>query len=61
MKLEIESKIHQYSPTYFCHNDLHNGNILKTDQGIKIIDFDRASYGYRAYDFVFWLTWKGHA
>ena len=43
----IERKIQQYKPTTFCHNDLHIKNVVKTDKGIKIIDFDQAGYGYR--------------
>ena len=56
----IEQRILQYKPESFCHNDLHYRNLVKSDSGIKIIDFDHANYGYRAYDIAYWLTHAGH-
>lgn len=29
-------------PKDICHGDMHSGNILLTDDGVKIIDFDKA-------------------
>ena len=46
----IEKKIQRYEPTAYCHNDLHMRNIVKTDKGIKILDFDESGLGYRGYD-----------
>ncbi|XP_040570731.1 choline/ethanolamine kinase isoform X2 [Lepeophtheirus salmonis] len=45
------------SPIVFCHNDLTGGNILvkeekvgSSDDQIVLIDYEYASYGYRAFD-----------
>jgi len=42
------------SPVVFCHNDLHEGNMLYNKNGvdteITLIDFDYSSYNYRGYD-----------
>jgi len=45
------------SPIVFCHNDLHEGNMLirnseesKGNTEITLIDFDYSSYNYRGYD-----------
>ena len=52
------------SPTVFCHNDLHFGNILdrqnsdSLDERIMIIDYDNCSYGFRAYDLAFFFYAK---
>ena len=51
----LESNIRRYEPVYFCHNDLHNENILKSEKGLTIIDFDHANYGYRGFDLAYWL------
>ena len=51
----LESNIRKLKPIYFCHNDLHNGNILKSESGLTIIDFDHANYGYRGFDLAYWL------
>lgn len=50
------------SPILFCHNDVHEGNILidarskgegKTDgESLRLIDFEYSAYGYRAFDFA---------
>jgi choline/ethanolamine kinase len=49
------------SPILFCHNDVHEGNILidqrSKDQGntdsqsLRLIDFEYSAYGYRGFDF----------
>ena len=56
---KIAAKVASYEPKFFCHNDLHTGNILLTSKGLKIIDFDHANYGYRGYDIAFWLVHRG--
>ena len=56
---KIAAKISTYEPKFFCHNDLHTGNILLTSQGLRIIDFDHANYGYRGYDIAYWLVHRG--
>ena len=58
---KISTKITNYDPKFFCHNDLHTGNIMLTSKGLKIIDFDHANYGYRGYDIAFWLVHRGPA
>uniref|UniRef100_A0A915L771 Choline kinase n=1 Tax=Romanomermis culicivorax TaxID=13658 RepID=A0A915L771_ROMCU len=44
------------SPVVFCHNDLQEGNILlpkeNCDKDLVVIDFEYASYNYRAFDFA---------
>ena len=56
----ISDRIKQFTPDVFCHNDLHDGNIVKSANGeLMIIDFDHANYGYRGYDFAFWLVQRG--
>lgn len=51
-----EMLLNLQSPVVFCHNDLHEGNMLYINDGngsktdIKLIDFDYSSYNYRGYD-----------
>jgi len=50
------------SPIVFCHNDVHEGNILidqdKIDAGssmtesLRLIDFEYSAYGFRGFDFA---------
>lgn len=50
------------SPILFCHNDVHEGNILIDErvkkQGkdesecLRLIDFEYSAYGYRGFDFA---------
>ena len=56
---QLERNVKHYDASSFCHNDLHYRNMVKSDQGIKIIDFDHANYGYRGYDIAYWLTHAG--
>jgi len=61
------------TPTVFCHNDPHNGNIMtdKTAEGerlpdtLMLIDFDNSGWGYRAWDidyyFSKWDDWPSQA
>ncbi|XP_067655343.1 choline kinase alpha-like [Haliotis asinina] len=45
-----------YSPVVFCHNDLHEGNILylkeemNPDRQLTIIDWELCSYNFRGFD-----------
>tara|TARA_B100000927_G_scaffold65149_1_gene51351 strand:+ start:660 stop:1391 length:732 start_codon:yes stop_codon:yes gene_type:complete len=39
-----------WSPV-LCHHDLNPTNIIKTDKGMKIIDWEFAGYGHSNYDF----------
>lgn len=34
----------------FCHNDSQENNILQTQYGLRLIDFEYAGYNYQAYD-----------
>merc|ERR1719219_2112937 len=34
----------------FCHNDIQENNILNTPIGLKLIDYEYASYNFRAFD-----------
>uniref|UniRef100_A0A0N4ZGA2 CHK domain-containing protein n=1 Tax=Parastrongyloides trichosuri TaxID=131310 RepID=A0A0N4ZGA2_PARTI len=49
--LELMTK--SQSPVVFCHNDIHEGNILYDESNITIlpIDYEYACYNYRAFDF----------
>jgi thiamine kinase-like enzyme len=38
-----------WSPV-LCHHDLNPANIIKTDKGMKIIDWEFAGYGHPKYD-----------
>jgi len=46
---------------YFCHNDLHQGNVMADfneneeilADTLQLIDFDNAAWGYRAFDIVY--------
>ena len=40
---------HSYS---LIHGDLHPGNILKTENGLQVIDFDDAGFGWHLYEFA---------
>ena len=34
------------------HADMHPGNVVETDQGLHVIDFDDAGFGWHCYDFA---------
>ncbi|CEM00859.1 unnamed protein product [Vitrella brassicaformis CCMP3155] len=34
----------------FCHNDCQENNIMKTSEGIRLIDFEYSDYNYAAFD-----------
>ena len=33
-----------------CHHDLNPSNIIKTNKGMKIIDWEFAGFGHKKYD-----------
>lgn len=48
---EMESILSQVpSPLVLSHNDLQYGNIMSTDAGVVLIDFEYTSYNPRGYD-----------
>ena len=56
MRLEIHallSKLPKHPSVYsMIHADLHTGNLIAHDDGLHIIDFDDAGYGWHSYDFA---------
>ena len=46
----LESFQNQNWPPVLCHHDLNPTNIIKTDSGMKIIDWEFAGYGHPKYD-----------
>lgn len=38
------------------HADMHPGNVVETGQGLHVIDFDDAGYGWHCYDFAVALS-----
>ena len=43
------------SPIVFCHNDIHGGNIVQTDNKVHLIDFTEAGWGFRAFDIAYYF------
>jgi thiamine kinase-like enzyme len=44
------------TPLVFAHGDFAHGNVLVSDHGVGIIDFDRAGQAEPAYDVAYFLT-----
>uniref|UniRef100_A0A915IAT3 Uncharacterized protein n=1 Tax=Romanomermis culicivorax TaxID=13658 RepID=A0A915IAT3_ROMCU len=56
-RLIQKAMMRSQSPVVFCHNDLQEGNILSPTENsdsndLIVIDFEYASYNYRAFDFA---------
>ncbi|KAJ0394302.1 hypothetical protein ATCC90586_010303 [Pythium insidiosum] len=48
---ELQALVEQVpSPVVLCHNDLQYGNIMRTDDGVVLIDFEYSAYNPRGYD-----------
>jgi len=45
-----------------CHNDVHQGNVMRNKDGelqldsIILVDFDQAGYGFRMWDIMYFLS-----
>ena len=45
-----------------CHNDVHQGNVMRNKDGelqldsIILVDFDKAGYGFRMWDIMHFLS-----
>ena len=45
-----------------CHNDVHQGNVMRNKDGelqldsIILVDFDQAGYGFRMWDILYFLS-----
>jgi len=51
---------------HLCHNDPHGGNMMvkvndTTGETLKLIDYDNTSYGYRAFDWSYYLIHSTNA
>jgi Ser/Thr protein kinase RdoA (MazF antagonist) len=44
-------------PASLCHGDVHPGNVLQTDRGPVLLDWDLACHGVGAWDHAPLMTW----
>lgn len=48
----VRNNVAQYSDVGVCHGDVTLDNVLLTPQGLLLLDFDLATFGPRAADFI---------
>ena len=46
------------SPLVVCHGDVHPGNVVTTDHGPVLLDWDLACIGPHAWDHALLMTWS---
>lgn len=45
------------APEVFCHGDIHPGNVVQTESGPVLLDWDLACHGPAAWDHAAVMTW----